>query len=358
MTRWSRLITWIVRLAMSLWISVMFFHAPGVNSNSLALFPDLIYGKAYRPYITRTLLPSAVRVIVEVTPPTIRQVIEENPIMSRILSLPRFAKQADKLHPFLYEYLLAFLFSYLCLVGFSLTLEKLWGSCYSCAAIVGQTVSLVGLLALPPLFKYTSYIYDFPTLFFYTLCLYLIVRQAWGWYLFAFLLACINKETTVLLVIVFALQFRPRTTEQRRLYFGLIAAQIAVFAITRAAITWIFHSNPGTAFESHLDHNFLLLTRPYRIEAALSWALVAAAVLYQWRAKPYTLKVAAAMLIPLLGAAFLFGYLDELRSMYEVLAPMLLLATHSVLSLAGYPFKTIAPTGPLQLLRSSAHSAS
>jgi hypothetical protein len=357
MTRLSQLLTWVARLVIALWITLMFFHAPGVNTNSLALFPDMIYGKANRPYITRTLLPSTVRTIAEVTPPSVRERIEENPLTSFILSVPHFAKQAESIRPFLYEYSLAILLSYLCLIGFSITLERLWRACYVSSALVGPVVSLVGLLALPPLFKYTSYIYDFPSLLLYTLCLYLLIKQAWGWYLAAFLLACLSKETTVLLIVVFALQFRPGEARERRFYFGLIAAQIAIFAVTRAVIGWIFGSNPGSGLEVHIDHNLLLLLRPYRIEAAVSWALVAAAVFYQWRTKPFALRAAAAMLIPLVGTALLFGYVDELRDYYEVFATVLLLGTHSVLSLAGYPFETIAPTEPLRLLRDSARSA-
>ena len=91
------------------------------------------------------------------------------------------------------------------------------------------------------------------------------------------------------------------------------------------------------------DHNLGLLTRPWSISTQVTWALLAALFAYRFYEKPWLLRVASGMIVPLLLASLFLGYLDELRGYYEVYVPVLALIANSVCVLMGYQIKTIAP---------------
>ena len=105
-----------------------------------------------------------------------------------------------------------------------------------------------------------------------------------------------------------------------------------------------------------LDHNLRLLTEPYTIQTSVTWILLIAAVLHQWRTKPWFLRIAVSMLVPLLCMCLLFGYLDELRDYYEIYVPALMLGAMSFLRLLGHPINTQAPTNvsSVQRIRAAA----
>ena len=92
------------------------------------------------------------------------------------------------------------------------------------------------------------------------------------------------------------------------------------------------------------DHNLGLLTRPWSISTLVTWALLAALFAYRFYEKPWLLRVASGMIVPLLLASLFLGYLGELRGYYEVYVPVLALIAYSVCVLMGYQqIETIAP---------------
>ena len=346
MPGWAvRSAVWTARAALALWVTTIFFYRPGVNGSVTADFPDMIYGKAYRPYVTRVLFPAVVRGVVAATPAGVRRAIEQNPLTVRLASSWYVSRELKWRRNYLFEYLVSFALSALCLIGFSVVLERLWRCCFRPAHPFDAAVSLIGLLGLPPCFLYYSYLYDLPTLFLYTLCLWLLAARSWAWYLPAFALSSLSKETSILLAVVFAVNFRACRREDRRLYAALLAAQALIWTATRAAIAWAFRANPGGSLEFHLvNHNLRELSVPYAMAPALAWLLIAAAVLHRLGDKPRLLRLAVSMLAPLVGLCLLFGYVDELRDYYEVYAAALLLAAFSFLRWTGAAVETIAPT--------------
>jgi hypothetical protein len=347
-----RLLLWITRVVLSLWVTAIFFHSPGVNGYYKADFPDMIYGRAYHPFVTRALFPWIVRCVVECTPSSVRHGIEENALTSRFLSTRYVAEDLQWRPQYLYEYLVAFFLIAACLVGFSIILERLWRVLYRPEDPYAVLVSTIGLLGLPPCFKYYSYLYDFPSLFLYSLCLYLLTRRSWIWYFFIFTLSCISKETAVLLIGVFALYFKACQRQEYRSYWSFLALQTLIWGIVRAAVMWAFRSNPGRSIELHLtDWNLKLLTTPYSIETAVVWLLFVTLVIDEYHSKPWLLRVAAVMLIPLLVLCLFFGLIDELRAYYEVYTAVVLLGSFSFLRLVGHRIETIAPTNASSVSR-------
>src|SRR5262245_46933836 len=46
----------------------IFVQRPGINGYNRAMFPDMIYGRAYKPFVGRALAPATVRLIVTALP--------------------------------------------------------------------------------------------------------------------------------------------------------------------------------------------------------------------------------------------------------------------------------------------------
>ena len=343
---------WAVRVGVSFWIAAIFFHSPGVNGYNRAEFSEMVYGQAWRPFVTRALFPAMVRVVSQGIPSSFDSAVQKSELGSRVLSTWYVEKELKWHPPFLREYFVAFFLSAACLVLLSLTMERLWAAMFSPSTPHGYAFSILGLLGLPTCFKYYSYIYDFPTLVLYTTCLLLMARRRWGWYFFVFGLCCLSKETAILLVIVFAIYFIRCANSERGMYWASIATQVLIWAATRTGLAYVFRENPGGTVELHLvDHNLRLLTEPSPLEALFVWGMLIVLYVHEFHRKPWLLRVASGMIAPLLALCLFFGYLDELRDYYEVYVPVVALIGYSVCAMAGYRIETRAPTNASSVRR-------
>jgi hypothetical protein len=233
-----------------------------------------------------------------------------------------------------------------------MTAEAFWRTIYAPSKPHAYVFSTIALLGLPTCFRYFSYIYDFPTLLLFTSSLVLMAQRRWRWYFPVFALACINKETAILLIPIFALYFFACRATERRTYWGYICAQALLFLAIRGAIAWAFRMNPGSPFEFHcLDYNIRKLSLPWTIEEAMTWGIVLVLVFNDLRSKPWLARVAAGMLAPLLALCLFFGYLDELRDYYEVYVPVLALGAFSLCKLLGRDIRVVAPVNPAAVPR-------
>jgi hypothetical protein len=330
---------WGLRVAVSLWIVVIYFHDPGVSGYERAEFGEMVHGQAWRPFVTRALFPAVVRFAAQAVPARIESAIAGSALATRIVAWLKW-------EPSLYrEYLTAFVLTVACVALLSLVLQRLWAAMFRSPAGYGEAFSILGLLGIPALYKFYSYIYDLPFLLLYTACLLMIAQRRWVAYFMLFGLACLSKETSVLLILVFAAYFYRSAHADRRTYWRFIAFQLLVLVIARAGLGWVFRENPGSMLEFHLlDYNVGLLSRPWSLNAVVTWGVLAALVLADYGQKPWLLRVAAAMLIPLLALCLFFGLLDELRDYYEVYVPIALLVGVTVCRLLGRQIEIIAPT--------------
>jgi hypothetical protein len=240
----------------------------------------------------------------------------------------------------------------ICLLAFSLVCRSFWQSFLTPSHQHAEIFSIVALLGLPVLFKYHSYIYDFPTLLLYTWCLYLMAQRKWVRYFLVFFLSCMSKETAILLPVVFAMYYVAHHHDDRHLYWFLLTGQVALAVLIRVVITSLYRDNPGSAFgPQFLHHNLPLLTEPYSVQNSVTWLLLAAVVLHEWRTKPWFLRAAVSMLLPLLVVCLFYGFVDELRDYYEVYAPALMLGAISFSRLLGHSIHTLVPTTPRSVPR-------
>ena len=351
---------WGVRAGLSIWLTAIFFHSPGVDGYERAEFGDMVYGRAWRPFVTRALFPAVVRTVSQAIPSGFGAAVQQRVPGARFLSSWCIRQGGARHPPLLREYLVAFGLSAGCLVLLSLTMEKLWAELLIPSAPHGYAFSILGLLGLPACFAYYSYLYDFPTLLLFAACLLLMARRRWVPYFALFALACNNKETAILLVAVFGFYFINCARAERRTYRGFIAMQVLIWLAARASLAYAFRNNPGSTVEFHfVDHNLRLLATPWDLDLFVTWNVSVLLLLlcaHQFNRKPWLLRVALGMLAPLLGLCLAFGYLDELRDYYEVFVPLAALIAFSACTLLGIRIETRAPitASSVQRIRTAA----
>ena len=322
------------------------FIAKGISGFSPAMFADMVYGKAYKPYVYRALLPATVRFLTKAIPPaqkaSLDQFLDENHIVQSISNRLLFAK-AQQDRRYLTEYAIALLVMFLSLLGFFWSLRYLFRSLYRAPVIYTDIVSLAALIALPYCFKYYSHLYDFPTLFLFTLGLGLMCNKQWGLYMIVFILGCLNKETAILLTLLYAVHYRQRMDKAE--FKKLLLLQVFMFLFIKSMLTVIFIHNPGTVVEFHLfDHNLQLLGL-YPAKTIALWMGIAAVVMvllfHHWSDKPQFLRDGIWICIPLVCCILLFGFVDELRDYYEIYPIIFLLVFHSMCDLSGHRLEKV-----------------
>ncbi|MCD6360165.1 MAG: hypothetical protein J7M38_04810 [Armatimonadetes bacterium] len=340
-----RIAFWTVAALLAAMMLGLAVRQPGINDYYRARFGDMVYGRAYRPYVSRVLVPLLVRGAAAVVPLAQRQALSE---YGRTEPWLRDTLDGLGWEPeYLTEYLVALVLMYGALLGFVASVRALFGELYQAPGWFGDVVSLATLLTLGLGFEYATYIYDFTTVFLFTLGLLLLVHRRWGLFVAVFMVACLNKETAILLTAVFAIHFFRRRDIARRQFRGLLAVQAGVWLVSRSALAWIFHTNPGGTVELHLSDNLWLLHHRF-VHIALLLVAIVALTGYRWHEKPEFLRDAlwiAALLAPL--AVFL-GLLDELRAWYEVFPIVALLVAHTAGGLFGVKITTREPLRQIQ----------
>ena len=319
-------------------VFLVFITKPGINGYSRAMFKDMVYGQAYKPFVYRALLPTMVRLVTAALPSNIHTAINHSDL--------HFGNWEQE---FLAEYLVASILMCASLIGFGFAVKYLFNGLFQAPSWFVDAVSLAAIAGLPPFFKYYNYLYDFPTLFLFTLSLGFMARCKWREFLVLFLLACLNKETAILLTFLFVIYFFNRKNlVSHALFFQLLFYQLGLFFLIRAGIVWIFRNNPGSSLEFHLfDHNLALLHPPYSLLTLGAGLALSLLVFYKWNEKPSFLKSGIWILVLLFIATLFFGFLDELRDYYEVYPILLLLVSHSIGNVTKYRIVTVS-TGGLQ----------
>ena len=323
---------------LSLIILAIFFQGGRVNSNPRANVDDMITGKAYRPFVTRALLPLTVKMISSVCPHEMKGTAKNIAASTNKFYNTLGRKQVDLDHSF--EYFTAFFLIFFSLWGFLISIKSLFSALYDSSKVLAHTIPLIALIILPGFINYTTYLYDFPALFLFTLAFVFMVRRKWIAYLLVFILGCINKETAILLTILFFLQFRKDQKLGAKGFVLLLSLQILCWVGIRWWLSVLYAGNPGMNWEFHfVDHNMLEIP-PYPLSTALSWGAILFLTIYKWAEKPLPMKRGALLFIPLFVLSIFWGFMDETRIFYEVYAPFFMLGIFSVVKMLGVEIKT------------------
>lgn len=258
---------------------------------------DMIYGRAYRPYVYRVLVPLLVRALECFYP----------------------------CHPLIYTLIIM----YLSLIAFALTIRFfvifLWNS-----KLLGEVSSILSIIALFPFLIRDGKIYDFMALFLNVLGLYFLMRKKWIGYFVVFVFGCMNKETMVLLTIIFAAGYFQKLDSRE--YWRLFLLQVFFFCVIKITISWIFRDNPGdVAYYQLRSHLYIITHNPYYLLVYGSFAIcVAIFVILDWSQKPEFLRIAATCLIPVLVPLnLLFAKGFEIRNYLDLFPVFFLLSIPS-----------------------------
>jgi hypothetical protein len=316
----------------------------GINQYKRSKFLDMVEGRANKPFVYRTLLPTTVRLVNEATPGRVRAgttaAVVESPRARAMFERLKWETSAA------YAYLVATVLMWASFLGFA----------YFSASLVMHTcrieetprrrtaLSAVALLGLPPFFVSSSYIYDPVTLLLFTAAALFLARGEVRRFFVAFGLACVNKETAVVLVPMAGVMWWKRYPRGR--YWGLLAMLAAIYVTIKLSISYGFRHNPGSFVELHLvDSNLKVFAEAWRFADLLVWLVLVALVTYGWRRKPLFLRVAlVSTAIPLACLATFLGGLNEWRGYYEVYPIALALAVDSLIRI-GRDLKGAAPAG-------------
>jgi len=294
-------------------LSVSIFR-PGITGYERAVFEDMIYGKAHKPFVKRQLVPLIVRGTTHLIPGPTKTFLQKKFSQSKLINqlgwTPEYAS----------EFLLALLIMYGSLIGFLVVLRLFILYFLNISSTLSHIAVLAVGLGLPCTFVYKVYIYDFTQLLLFTACLLLLYQQRWHLFYPIYILACLNKETSILLPVVFLSCFTTNALKRPGLWHLL--SQIIIGLGIYSLIGYIFRDNPGGAIEWHLRHN---IARPFiisgfgklRLIIFILFILLSLSKLHQ--APVFLKRSLIATLPPLMCLAFLFGHFDELRDYYEAL---------------------------------------
>ena len=274
-------------------------------------FAAQVDGTAYRPYVYRMLAPKIIYQVRECIPDETQAWITENAWNNQL-----YRNTAERLkwsRENTTGYLVAsglFLLSFL---GFAAVFRRMLLRIGRLGETYSRAWTLVAIAGLPVMFKYYSYLYDPTQVFVFTAGLLLLAQRRWSLYLPWLVLATFSKETSILLIFLFAIHYLRDL--DRKTYLGLLALQSALFLGAKFWISARFADNPGGLIEFHLVRNLFLTS--YEIADFVALVVVGAVIARGWHRQPQFLRDGLWILVPLLVLTLFLGFLDEYRDYYE-----------------------------------------
>jgi len=304
-------------------------------------FANIVYADAPKPFVYRALAPFLVRSLTYLTPQSAKLEIENVVRSKDILQIFGFKMN------YATEYFWAFIILYLSVLGFAFIMRKFVTAFYRSPSFLADFAPVAALVCLPLLGSY--FIYDYPNLLIFTTCLLFLIKNDLRLFYPVFIVACFSKETSVLIPFILLLNIS-RYQNRKVFWFNLIA-QSLIWVTIFGLLRYVFKDNPGQFLEIHLlGHNLAHLTNPanlFRFTAnvlpkGLNIFLVASLVILTamyWKSKPVFLRRSLFILVPMLGLALIFGWIEETRMYIESLPICFTLCLHSTLKIFKIPYE-------------------
>ncbi len=293
-----------------------------VNQQPKAKLDALIEGTAERPYVSRRLIPLLLSVATQPQSEdadAIPDAVQNGPALRSLLD---WLALPDDYSGVL---LLFLLLNYLFLVAFGLAFRRL---AQRLDIPHPARLSLVALLLLLlPVFLSHGYVYDYSTLLLWTLLLLMLAEGRWRWTIAIVVLAAINKETALLIPLIWLTY--GRTLGRPRLYWSMLLVQSAIVAVSWGVITWWFRNNGGGLYELNLPvHISAYQADPWTI----AWVLLAVVsmLMVALPVAPPLLRSSALLLLPLAALYLFFGWPYEFRVFYEVYPTLVMLGALAI----------------------------
>src|SRR5215813_11848319 len=193
------------------------------------------------------------------------------------------------------------------------------------------SVMALTLYAILPFnyFNLPYYPYDVPSVMFFTLGLLLIHDERWWWYYPLFVIATLNRETSIFLAVVTALVFFDRYPWPK--LAALVLSQAAIWTAIKGALWIVYQHNRWMGYglyEYQLKVNIAtILTSPLKAVIALAtWGCLwmAVVVWYPRISDPFMRRTLWTVPVFIAGM-FFAGVIIELR-IYGEMLPIVLAA--------------------------------
>ena len=213
----------------------VYLKTSNLGTSNVVSLGELLEGTAARPFAYRVLLPQGAKLLTKIIPFSISAKYLFPSILEDV-----FFQLGGALFP---EETFGVLFAiFLAMLGFVYVERKFLRDLGFSKET--QNILPILLLVLSLLFTvHFGYVYDIPQLFFFTISLWLLYRQEWGWYLLSFFITTLNKETSILLAVFFAFYFLSRI--ERKLFFRLLLSQFFLYVLVRIPLMWMYRGNQG-----------------------------------------------------------------------------------------------------------------
>lgn len=309
-------------------------------------FDAMVDGYAAKPFIYRQLVPGLVRATDAVTPPSIRsgfndamEDFQSDPAYSRLRVYMPWLDYVFPFKPTHYKRFLACVIITGLLLGYMAFVFLLARALFPGQAAVALFAPVFAVVAFTSFGYQWQYIYDIACLCLSAACMYFIYTRRMRFYLLAFFLSCLNKETAILSLVLFCIWHLHRLPA--RSFTLLFVAQCVIYALVRVALSFNYVNNPGMFLEDNmslvLSQDVLGSAGIYKVTTfAALWFLMT----FRWNEKPLFLKRALWLLPVMYAAYFLYGFPHEYRVFFDVHTPLVLLATHTLVvgtGIAGGP---------------------
>ncbi|MCA9438025.1 MAG: hypothetical protein KC978_19730, partial [Candidatus Omnitrophica bacterium] len=234
---------------------------------------------------------------------------------------------------FLPEYFVGILYMWVSLLAFVWIFRRLMRETIETYHLFYLLIPILAVVLMPAYFaEYYCYLYDFPHLFLFTLGLYFLASRNWTAFLILYPISCLNKETTVLLTVIYLIHFGLHSNLSWRKFGAMLVYQGLVYLTIRTWLMHVFQDLPGGWVEHHFWRNVSLMQTHTHLFYALFgiWFVLATTMPYRWNRKPQFLRDAFWIGFILLPLDLFCGYLDELRTNYEVYPVALLLVVFTL----------------------------
>ncbi len=311
---------------------------PGIErTHEIKIIPQMVYHLNERPIVNRALVPELIRLGTLAIPAATRAEMarqaREHPFISH--NFEKYGWVPD----YTAEYLVALVALYLCLIGFFFAFRLFVRSLWAPPREALDALSLTALAGLPVMTRDLHTLYDWSTLAFMALLLGLMARRRWRLYLPLFLLATFNRETTLLLILIFSVVFFNRLAPRR--WLALAGAQLGLWLAARLVLGLLFHDNPGHLAQMTFAINirYLLLAETYGLAQLLAVVAMIYLLFYRWEEKPLFLRRALWIFPVHLAILLVVGILSEWRIYLEWYPIAMALIFDSAARLGGIDLK-------------------
>jgi hypothetical protein len=328
---------------------------PGLVNDRGGLIP-LVRGTAHNPYARRVLAPALVRVIRALTPPSVRAAAERRGETIDVTAPgassgnPEAEAHREKMVGN-WDYAAAgAVLNVASFIAYLFCLRGLLSVLFHPPPLIADLFPLAALLSVPIFGEFSTLAYDYPQLAFFSLGLWWIAACRDRAFLILLPIGMLNKETTILLPVVY-LVTRWGSMGRRRLLTN-VGIQLVICAGMFVATAFVCRTHPGEVAENHIAETLRSIAQPANyfrfmrvapspllpgganVPMPVGWNLPAAAVLVAfiapgWREAPqFVRRALPTVLAPLIVLTLFLGVWWELRDYLEA-TPLVLMALYA-----------------------------